>query len=63
MHTNPERFSLQLPPDLTERLKTDAQAHERSLGAAIRCIVREHQAREKAFEPGFGHIRNEGNQP
>ncbi len=55
--------SLRLPEDLSKVLREQAQTHKRNLGAKIRWIVREHQAREKAFDVGFGHITNEDNQP
>ncbi len=46
-------FSLRLPADLDAELRRKAQQHDRSAGAELRSVLREHIAREKAFEDGF----------
>lgn len=42
-------LTLRMPAELHAQVRAAARAHERSWGAEVRAIVREHLAREKAI--------------
>jgi plasmid stability protein len=41
-----------MPPELYERVRANAAAHERSAGAEVRMIVREHLAQKSTTTEG-----------
>ena len=45
-------LTLRLPPDLFERVRASAAEHDRSAGAEVRMIVREHLAQKSTSTEG-----------
>jgi hypothetical protein len=48
-------LTLRMPPELFERVRANAAAHDRSAGAEVRMIVREHLEQQKSTT-GRGRI-------
>jgi plasmid stability protein len=44
-------LTLRMPPDMFERVRANAAAHDRSAGAEVRMIVREARAQQKSTAP------------
>jgi plasmid stability protein len=45
-------LTLRMPPELYERVRANAAAHDRSAGAEVRMIVREHLAQKSTTTEG-----------
>lgn len=45
-------LTLRMPPELFERVRANAAAHDRSAGAEVRMIVREHLAQKSTTTEG-----------